>query len=74
MRLPQADSDSVTLMGRVCDEVWREVQATTFFPSPADACDVIWLLATSVLAAIEEGERSPDELRAIALERISQWH
>ena len=72
MQLPQAnyDHESVALMGRVCDEAWREVQVTTFFPSTKDASEVVRQLATSVMVAVASGERNPQRLKAIALEAV----
>jgi hypothetical protein len=34
---PNFDSETVALMGRVCDEAWRDLQVTRFFPLPSDA-------------------------------------
>jgi hypothetical protein len=70
MQLLQAnyDHESVALMGRVCDEVWRELQVTTFFPSAKDASEVIRQLATRVMVAVASGERNPQRLKALALE------
>jgi hypothetical protein len=72
MRLPDSsfDHDSVALMGRVCDEAWREVQATTFFPSVHEAGEVVRQLATRVMVAVAEGEPDPHRLKAIAMDGI----
>jgi hypothetical protein len=50
------DHETVALMGRVCDEVWREIQDRTFFPSPWNAEAYRQELATKVMAAVVDGE------------------
>ena len=64
------DSDSVALMGCVCDEAWREVQATVAFPTPMDSDHFLRELAIRVMAAVAAGERDPGRLKAIALDGI----
>lgn len=64
------DCETVALMGRVCDEVYREVQAKTFFCSPI-ATDVFHeQLAIRVMAAVAGGERDPKRLKAIAMDGL----
>jgi hypothetical protein len=62
------DSETLALMGRVCDDAWNELQKTIFFPTQLDASDVRSRLAARVLEAASQGERSPDRLKSIALE------
>lgn len=62
------DPESVNLMGIVCDDAWREVQAAIFFPSPHDRDQFLGELASRVLRAVADGERDPVRLRAIALD------
>jgi hypothetical protein len=69
MQFPQTsfDNDSVALMGRVCDEVWREVQAGAALP----ADEVLRELTARVMAAVAAGERDPARLKAIALDAVA---
>ena len=62
------DSQTVSLMGRVCDEAWIELQKKNFFPTPVNAQSVHTELAARVLDAVNQGERNPERLWAIALE------
>ena len=62
------DCETVSLMGRVCDEAWLELQKKYFFGTQLDAGDVRSSLASRVLDAVNRGERNPERLRAIALE------
>ena len=64
------DCETVTLMGRVCDEPWIELQKTVFFPTPVNAQNVRSALAVRVLDAVNHGERNPDRLKSIALEAV----
>jgi hypothetical protein len=45
------DSETVSLMGRVCDEAWIELQKKNFFPTPVNAQSVRSALASLVLDA-----------------------
>lgn len=64
------DHEMVALMGRVCDDAWREVQNRMFFPSPWDAEAFRQQLATRVMAAVVDGERDAARLKTIALELV----
>ena len=64
------DCETVTLMGRVCDEAWIELQKTVFFPTTVNAQNVRSALAVRVLDAVNHGERNPDRLKSIALEAV----
>ncbi len=64
------DPETVALMGRACDEAWREVQSMMFFPSPEDSEDVHRQLAGRVMAAVAAGERDPVRLAAVALDGV----
>lgn len=68
MQVPQSnfDPESVALMGRVCDEVWRQAQATFFFSTPSQSDQFLHQMATRVMAAVALGERDPQRLRVIA--------
>jgi len=66
-RIPFFDADSSALMSRICDEAWRDVQATNFFPSVKDSQDVRREIVDQVMEAIAAGERDAALLRAIAL-------
>ena len=64
------DHVTVALMGRVCDEAWREVQDKNFFPSQSGAEAYRQELATRVMAAVVAGETDAARLKAIALECV----
>jgi hypothetical protein len=65
---PRFDTEASALMSRVCDEAWREVIATTFFPSVKDSDDVRREIVSRVMAAIAGGEKDAARLISIALE------
>ena len=69
MQVPQSnfDPDAVALMGRVCDEAWRETQTMIFFPLPADSDAFLHRMAARVMTAVALGERDPLRLKTIAL-------
>jgi hypothetical protein len=62
------DCETVALMGRVCDDAWRDLQATMFFPLPSDAEETLHRIAARIMAAVAEGERDPTRLKAIAMD------
>ena len=64
------DCETLALMGRVCDEAWRDLQATMFFPLPSDANETLQRIAARVMAAVAEGERDPVQLKAIAMDGL----
>jgi hypothetical protein len=64
------DCETVALMGRVCDDAWRDLQATRFFPLPSDANEVLHRMAARIMAAVAEGERDPTRLKAIAMDGL----
>ena len=70
MQLPAAsfDSETVTLMGRVCDDAWRKVQSE--FAMPSDVSDVRSMLALRILTAVANGERDPERLKTLALQTL----
>ena len=39
------DCETVALMGRVCDDAWRDLQVTMFFPLPSDANEILHRIA-----------------------------
>ena len=57
--------DTVAMMGRICDEVWNEIQSNT--PSTLDESEIRSQLARRVMAAIVGGEHDPQRLKAIAM-------
>jgi CheY-like chemotaxis protein len=66
------DPETVALMGRACDEAWRELQ---FSVSPATADEereARTLMAIRVMSAVNEGERDPRRLKSIALRHEAQ--
>jgi hypothetical protein len=72
MRLPATnyDSDTVALMGSVCDDAWREIQQVIFFPTVEDAREFRSELALRVMAAVAGGVRDRAQLRTIALDAL----
>jgi hypothetical protein len=63
------DPDTVSLMGRTCDEAWEQLRSTTHIPFP-EQDNVRAGIAMRVLNAVAAGERDPVRLKAIALEAI----
>ena len=61
------DPETVALMGHVCDEAWRKLQATTPCPTPAQEHELRSDLARRVMAAVVNGERDPGRLLRSAL-------
>ena len=72
MQSPDAtyDAETVALMGRVCDDVWRELQVNNYTSGKVDASDVRSTVALRVLAAVADGERDPERLKSIALQML----
>ena len=64
------DCETVSLMGRVCDQAWLELRNKLFFPDPDEEQGVRSSLAHRVLEAVNRGERNPDRLKAIALAAV----
>jgi hypothetical protein len=59
------EPDDVRLM--VCDEAWRILRTALVMPSEDYEKSVRGRMAGRVLTALEEGERDPGHLKAIAL-------
>ena len=64
---PSYGPDDVSLMATACDEAWKILETALVFPSDDYQKDTRRRMATRVMAAVEEGERDPSELKAIAL-------
>jgi hypothetical protein len=64
------DVETLMLVGQVCDQAWRDLNHTMFFPDPKGADDVRRTIATRVLAAITNGERDMERLKAMVIESI----
>lgn len=62
------DCETVSLMGRVCDQAWLELRNRV--PSQLVEENVRSSLAFRVLAAVNQGERNPEVLKSIALEAV----
>jgi hypothetical protein len=65
------DSPTAALVRSTCDEAWREVSATTFFPCQVYEQELRRAQTTRVAAAVRAGERNPQRLKAIALDGIA---
>jgi len=63
------DPDTVSLMGRTCDEAWEQLISTIYIPLP-DVRDVRNGMAIRVMAAVSAGERDPARLKTIALDSV----
>ena len=72
MELTQCNfgNELIDLMGRVCNEAWREVQTVTFYPSPKDSEEMLRLMVMRVMAAVAAGERDAARLKVVALDGV----
>jgi hypothetical protein len=59
--------NDVRLMGGACDEAWSILGPALVSPSVDYENSVRRRMAGRVIAAVEQGERDPDQLKAIAL-------
>ena len=59
--------DDVRLMGGVCDEAWKFLRTALVSTSEDYEKRIRGTMADRVIAALEKGERDPDQLKAIAL-------
>jgi hypothetical protein len=67
--LREFDPDTVSLMGRTCDEAWEQLRSTTYIPLPEER-DVRNGMARRVMEAVAAGERDPLHLITIALDSV----
>jgi len=68
---PQSfDPETVALMGRVCDDAWKEAQVWLSLAPLRDPSGLRETLASRVIAAVAHGIRDPQRLRLIALEAL----
>jgi hypothetical protein len=65
------DSPTVAVVHSACDEAWRELSATTFFPCQVYEQELRRAQVTRVAAAVRAGERNPQRLKAIAFDSIA---
>ncbi len=68
MRATSFDPEDVSLMGRACDQAWTILQTALVLPSEDYQKSVRTKMAARVMAALEDGVRDPNQLKAIALE------
>ena len=64
------DLKTVTLLTRVSDAAWSEVQGMLGVVNPITADTLRARLATRLMAAVNRGERDPARLKLIALNVI----
>jgi hypothetical protein len=64
---PNFGPEDVGLMGRVCDEAWSVLSTVLVQPSVDYEQGTRRVMAERVIAAVEQGERDPTRLKAIAL-------
>jgi hypothetical protein len=71
MQIPQSnfDAETISLMGRICDEAWQMLHRPTF-AAPDGEVQLRSMIANRILSAVALGERNPARLKAIALEHI----
>ena len=65
------DPPTAALVRSTCDEAWRELSVTTFFPCQLYEQELRGAQAARVAAAVRAGERNPQRLKAIALDSIA---
>jgi len=68
MQLPNLNSDTIALIGRIYDEAWLELQGKSYFRSDADKTGARTAIATRIMAAVAVGESRPERLKSMALE------
>jgi len=61
------EPDDVRLMGGACDEAWKILRTALVLHSEDYERSVRNRMAGRVIIALEDGERDPDQLKAIAL-------
>ena len=61
------EPDDVRLMGGVCDEAWTILRMALVMPTEGYQESIRGRMAARVMTALEDGERDPDQLKAIAL-------
>ena len=61
------EPDDVRLMGGVCDEAWTILRTALVMPTEVYEESIRGRMAARVMSALEDGERDPDQLKAIAL-------
>lgn len=59
--------EDVKLMGGVCDNAWKILRTALAVTSEDYENGIRSRMAGRVIAAVEDGERDPDQLKAIAL-------
>ena len=59
--------EDVTLMGTACDQAWAILKTALLLPSGEYQRNIRSRMAARVMAALEEGERDPNQLKSIAL-------
>ncbi len=65
------DASTVTLMGRICDDAWREMTKSGVSASDQQVEEIRRRMARNVLGAVAAGENDPDRLKSIALTAIT---
>ncbi len=61
------EPEDVRLMGGACDEAWKILRTALVLPSEDYQKSTRSRMAARVMAAVEDGERDPGQLKAIAL-------
>jgi hypothetical protein len=64
------DSETVSLMGRVCTQAWRNILAIAHFTTPKAEDDARRRMVDNVMDAVVAGERDETRLADIALAGI----
>ena len=61
----------VALIGRACDEAWREILAKFHIPFESHAEVVRLRVATRIMGAVARGERDIRQLKVIGVQTIN---
>ena len=64
------DVETLMLVGQVCDQAWRDLNHTMFFPDPKGADKFGARSPTCVLSAVTNGEPDMERLKAMVIESI----
>ena len=64
------DPPTVALIGRVCDEVWLDLERKQVFVDTVSEFEMRRLIVRKLIAAVADGERDPERLKSLALRSV----
>jgi hypothetical protein len=67
------DPELLVSMGLALDEAWADVATITLIVPTADRTAIRNLMASRIMAGVEEGVRDRAELKLLALNAIDWW-